>query len=154
MAHGQGEGEPPDRSRDRVDWLIKEVGVSEDGMTIRESIEATDAMLYAAIRQMATEEDVAALREEIERLTAAPNRPTDEDIANVVDQHLSKKDVTTPPKTDDKLGFVSTEMFWWAIGLFSTVLVAITTTFASILFRHGVSIGTLSNKIEDNNSTT
>ena len=43
----QGEGEPPERMslREKVDWIIQELGSSDDGLTIRESIQITDQML-------------------------------------------------------------------------------------------------------------
>ena len=53
VAAGQGQGPPPEdlKWRQKIDWLIQEVGVSEDGMTIRESIEGTDSILAFVVSE-------------------------------------------------------------------------------------------------------
>ena len=162
VAHGQGE--KPVRSdatyEEKVDWLIEEVGTSEDGLTIRGSIDATDTILYTIIEQMATEEDVASLREEITALRKeiADDPPIallpPRQVITDVDPTLSKKDIAAelPSKNDEKLRVVSADEFRWAIGILVAVFIAIATFFVTILFRHGVNIGVLQNKADSNSS--
>lgn len=87
-ALGQGEGPIPNdlRDREKIDWILREVGTTDDETTIRESIEGTDNLLLEVIRSMASDEDLAELRRQIENKKELSN----EDIEKIIsDTHVS-----------------------------------------------------------------
>ena len=85
-AWAQGDGPLPqdaNRTGEKVEWILDELGYSEDGLTVRDSIKATDLILSALYEHAASAEDFeqtvaelkadAALRDE--RLLALANEP-------------------------------------------------------------------------------
>ncbi|MDD9962638.1 MAG: hypothetical protein OXU70_11155 [Gammaproteobacteria bacterium] len=73
VAFGAGEGGAPDNGlRSNVRWLIDEVGTSDDGLTIRESIERTDAAVLMLIEVLGDHpEQIEALKGDAEQLRSA-----------------------------------------------------------------------------------
>lgn len=67
MNQGAGQGEIPDDSnqRERVAWLINELGYARDGYTVRESIHGTDHRVWDLEDEVAALQDgLVALQEE------------------------------------------------------------------------------------------
>lgn len=65
-AFAQGEG-PPDEGLTQpevIQWLVNEIGSSVDGLTVRESINATDEIMSLVIQTL-TEEEQEALPNEV-----------------------------------------------------------------------------------------
>lgn len=136
----QGDGPPPDdvdTFRERVAWLLKEVGVSHDNTTIRESIQITDAILQSVIADLVSS---ASSVEELKIRVAESEKNFSAQTKQDLEKQSERIHGTIKEEVEGQLeGHVSTHLFSVVAGLLGAIIVAL----GGYVFRIEVKVGVL-----------